>query len=305
MKYLRQLIPIVVILAALSTTGCEEDVVAVLNAEYPYSIYSVLNPLADTQFVRVFEVEGTLEPKDVTGKLEAEFVSVDLDTGERRIWRDSLVAISDGSLGHVFYSPFRVDWEHSYRVSITGPGGEETYAEVKVPPRTNLFVEPPDTSTSRVKLPATIEGTAPRVFRSLVEVQVKYVIGFDPAGNPFFDFVKLTFPFDNEVKRRADGWQFEVDVQDIYFDVAGEVMRDSRFQASRGITLQLISFSTVVGNEEWDPPGGVFDPIVLIQPGAFSNVENGFGFVAAGYKLKRSWTLPVEVVRRTSFQPNI
>ena len=28
----------------------------------------------------------------------------------------------------------------------------------------------------------------------------------------------------------------------------------------------------------WDPPGGVFNPEVLAQPGAYSNVENGYGF---------------------------
>ena len=66
----------------------------------------------------------------------------------------------------------------------------------------------------------------------------------------------------------------------------------------------LVSFSTVLGNEEWVPPDGEFNAANLIQPGTFSNVENGFGFVGAGYRLQRSWTLPFEVVEKTSFVPN-
>ena len=284
-------------------TGCEEDVVAVLNAEYPYSMYGVLNPLADVQYVRVFQVEGTLVPAD-DGPLDATFISVDVDTGVEHVWRDSLIAISDGTVGHVYYSPFRVEWEHSYRITITGPDGVSSTAEVTVPPRTNLILDPPDTTNS-VFLPATIQGTAPQLFGSALEVQVRYVIGFDPAGNPFHEFLTYTIPYDDEVRKRSDGWSIRVDMDQVYFDVAGEVMRDLRYQASQGITLQLLSFSAVIGNEEWAPPGGEFDPLVLIQPGAFSNVENGFGLITAGYKLQRTWTLPLDVVALTGFVPTI
>ncbi|MEZ4701914.1 MAG: hypothetical protein R2834_16395 [Rhodothermales bacterium] len=293
---------IVLPLLALLATGCEEDVVAVLNAEYPYSMYGVLNPLADTQFVRVFEVDATLVPGEER-PLDARFVSRDLQTGEERVWRDSLIAISDGTVGHVFYSPFRVEWEHAYRLTISGSEGRESYVEVEVPLRSNLIVDAPDT-TSRVLLPAHIEGQPENVFNSEVEVRVKYVIGTDPAGNPFYENLRWPIPFDDGLRRTATGWRVEVDLDEAYVDVAGEVLRDFRYQARYGIALQLISFSAVVGNEEWAPPGGVFDPNVLIQPGAFSNVQNGFGFVAAGYTLQRSWTLPFEVVRKSNFVPN-
>lgn len=289
-------------LLALATAGCEEDVVAVLNAEYPYSMYGVLNPLADTQFVRVFEVGDKLVP-DEDGLSSARFVSRNLTTGEERVWRDSLVALSDGTRGHVFYSPFRVVWEESYRLSITGAGGEETYVEVEVPLRSNLIVDAPDT-TGRVLLPAHIDGLPENVFNSTVDVLVKYVIGTDPAGNPFFQNLRWPIPFDNGLRRTATGWDVLVNLDEAYVDVAGEVLRDFRYDARFGITLQLISFSAVVGNEAWMPPGGVFDPNVLIQPGAFDNVVNGFGFVGAGYKLQRSWTLPFEVVEKSNFVPN-
>jgi hypothetical protein len=283
--------------------GCEEDVVAVLNAEFPFSMYGVLNPLADTQYVRVFRVEGTLAPAD-DGPLDARFVSVDLTTGEERVWRDSLIAISDGSVGYVYYHPFRVEWEHAYRLSIEGSDGARSTVEVEVPLRTNLIVDAPDT-TEGVRLPAHIVGIPPVVFRSVVEVWVRYVIGTDPAGNPFYESLIWSIPYDDELRRTAEGWSIVVDLDDAYRSVAGEVQRDLRYVPRWGIALQLISFRTVIGNAEWSPPGGVFDPNVLIQPGVLTNVENGFGFVAAGYRLQRSWTLPFEVVRKSSFVPNL
>lgn len=291
-----------ILLATLLFAGCEEDVVAVLNAEYPYSLYGVLNPLSDEQYIRVFRVEDTLIPED-DGPLNATMRSVNLQTGEEHIWQDSLIAISDGTIGHVYHSSFRPEWNHPYRLELVGPDGGVTSVEVTVPPRSNLILDEPDT-TSVVLLPASIEGEVPLLFNNELEVRVRYVVGFDPAGNAIFDFLRYIKPYDDEVRRTAEGWSLVVNMNEVYNEVAGEVMRDLRFVTQNGIGLQLLSFSATVGNEEWAPPGGEFNAEALIQPGAFSNVENGFGFVAAGYKLQRTWTLPIEVVRKTSFVAN-
>ena len=40
--------------------GCEEDVVSVLGTGRAFTMYGVLNPEVDTQFVRVFPIEGIL-----------------------------------------------------------------------------------------------------------------------------------------------------------------------------------------------------------------------------------------------------
>jgi hypothetical protein len=50
-----------------------------------------------------------------------------------------------------------------------------------------------------------------------------------------------------------------------------------------GLGLFSLRISMTVGSEDWNPPGGVFDPNVLVEPGTMSNVTNGFGFVGAGY----------------------
>ena len=62
------------------------------------------------------------------------------------------------------------------------------------------------------------------------------------------------------------------------------------------IGLGRVEFRFLVADDSWNPPGGDFDFEVLSQPGAFSNVENGFGFFGAGYTASTEW-FPSDVVR--------
>jgi hypothetical protein len=50
----------------------------------------------------------------------------------------------------------------------------------------------------------------------------------------------------------------------------------------------------VVFDEQFVPPGGVFDADILSQPGAFSNVDNGFGFVGSVGRFDVEWVLDDE-----------
>jgi len=284
--------------------GCEEEVVGALNTEYPFSLWGVLNPLADTQFVRVFPVEATLAP-GLPVPLDARFVSMDLATGEEHTWRDSLFVDSSGAVGHVFYAPFQVVWEHTYRIEVTKAGGRTSTAEVEIPVRANLTLREPNTEGG-VRLDGVVTGNPPRLFRSEVEFYVRYIVGFTPPPiqMPIYEYVRYALPFDDRLRRTGEGWAVSVDLDEAYFAVAFEVRKDPDFVSSGGITLLLVTFRTVVANDAWAPPDGVFDPLVLIQPGTLENVENGFGFIAGGYRLSRSWTLPLDVVAQTNFVPN-
>ncbi|ARA93139.1 hypothetical protein AWN76_008185 [Rhodothermaceae bacterium RA] len=294
---------LLVVLAAL-LLGCEEDVAGPDPFQYPYSMWGVLNPLADTQFVRVFPIEPLLEPGRPE-PLDVRFTSLDLDTGEERLWRDSVFVDSTGQVGHVFYAPFRVAWDHRYRVTITRDDGAATWAEVHIPERALLILEEPDT-TREVILPARIEGEARNLIQSEVEIYVSYVVGFSPPpiAVPIFAFYRHYIPFDTNLRRTVDGWTFAINLTRSYYPVFGSVTEDSNFIVDEGIRLLTVTFRTVVADDAWMPPGGVFDPNVLIQPGTMSNVENGFGFIGGGYELSRSWTLPFEVVEQTDYLPN-
>ncbi len=69
------------------------------------------------------------------------------------------------------------------------------------------------------------------------------------------------------------------------------------------VNIRLLSMQMrlIVADAAWDPPGGVFDPNVLVQPGTLSNVEQGFGFIGSGYRLALRWRPPDNVVLASGF----
>lgn len=284
-------------------TSCEEDVARPAPHAYPYSMWGVLTPLADTQFVRVFPIETRLAPGEPE-PLDAAFTSTDLITGDQHAWRDSVIVDSTGT-GHVFYASFQPEWGHRYRLEIERHDGASSWVEVDIPERMRLVLGETDT-TDNVVLSASLLGEAQHLLRSEVEIYVSYVVGFTPPPTslPIYEYFRYVIPYRDRLRRAGNGWELSIDLERNFSPIFAEVSRDEDFISSEGITLLLVTFRVLVTNEEWMPPGGEFDENILIQPGAMENVENGFGFVAGGYRLSRSWTLPFDVVEKTSFRPN-
>ena len=273
----------------LLLAGCEEEVLPPDPHAYPYSMWGVLDALNDTQFVRVFPLETSLTP-GLPEPLDARFTSLDLGTGEEYTWCDSVFVDAQERVGHVFYAPFQAEWEHRYRVEITGDDGRASWAEVEMPPRSLLYLNEPDTIQG-VLLSAFIQGDP--------EHLVKASLVFTLLGGG--QFIRHEVPFDTTGFRREDGWEFKVNLNQAYIPLRDTVSA-LLGQDIQSLALCLLEFTAVIGSEEWQPPDGVFDPNVLVQPGAMENVENGFGFVTGGYKMSRPWTLLFSVVERAGFR---
>jgi hypothetical protein len=282
--------------------GCREDVVSVLGTDQPFTLWGVFNPLADTQFVRVFPIEGTLQAGEPV-PLDARFTSTDLVTGEERIWRDSVRIDARSLVEHIYYAPFMAEYGRSYLLEIVGGDGRTSSVEVAVPARTELTLAPADTS-GHVRLPVFVRNDPPNLIRSEVELSVSYVIGFSASGCPNYRYVEYVLPYDDLRRPTDDGWTFVVNLNEVYNEVQTITRNDESYLPQYGITLGFIRFNTVVASEAWVPPNDVFDPAVLVQPGTMENVENGFGFVGAGYRLSRGWSLPVSVIERVGFRTN-
>lgn len=257
-----------VVLAALA--GCDEGVEPTAGEDRPYAIFGQFDVLADTQAVRVIEIAGTIDTLD-PDTIDARVASTLLQTGETRAWADSLVRFGDGTRGHVFFSPFQVKHGETHRLRVERSDGAAAEVTVTMPPLTTLD------SLRR-------EGRVG---------PVRYVIGVDDA--PRLTGVRATYTFVGDIptrvqsirhtdraKRTDTGWEvvipFEEDINDILNTFA-----------NGPVGLFSFEVSVYVSNEEWnvEAAGGTFDPDVLVQPGTLSNVENGFGFYGAGYRLTR------------------
>lgn len=301
MKYPGQAALLLIFMVLL--IGCEEDVAGPDPHEFPYSMWGIINPTADTQFVRVFPIETGLEP-GLPEPLDARFTSVDLDTGEERVWQDSVLVDSTGAVGHVFYAPFRADWEHQYRLEITRGDGASSWVEVETPGEVRASLGDP-LNSQLVILPVFLQGTQPRLLRTDLEVTFYYqtgTLGTPPFVTPTCHLVHYSFPYDERVRPWTEGWQVEMNLSEAYTDVrVWAAGNDDAWEVNPAVRFGGVEFHAVVGNEEWVPPGGVFDRDVLVQPGVLENVQNGFGFVASGYRLTRTWSLDIDLIAQAGF----
>ncbi len=252
---------------------------------------------ADTQRVRVFSIEDRLG-LDRAGPIDATVVSMDLETGERRTWQDKLVAFDDSSTGHVFWSPFRAVFEHRYRLEVRRSDGAEARVAVTMPAA--VTVPPLSALVVRERVPVEIRGKV----RNFVSIAVTYDVLTTPPSQPWPPGTvpppalrfPVTIPYDGEQERIDGGWVIPVDIREDFKTVQETFIRNC---LTPEVTLRRILLDLLVADEAWRPPGGSFDPDVLVEPGAFSNVENGFGFFGAGYTVSIRW-IPTTGVRESA-----
>jgi hypothetical protein len=258
---------LLLVLAALA--GCDEGIEPTSGAEFPFALFGQFDADADTQAVRVVAIAETIETLD-PDSIDARVTSTHEQSGESRVWSDSLVRYADGTRGHVFFAPFEVDYDGTYSLRAERSDGEAATVTVTVPPLTMLDSLRREGAVGPVRYVVGVED-APR----LTGVRATYTFVGDL---PSVQVVRHT-----DLAERTDtGWEvaipFEEDVRDIL----------SRSQAG-DVGLLAFEGSVYVSNEEWnvDAAGGAFDPEGLVQPGALSDGENGFGFYGAGYRLRR------------------
>ncbi|MGI9174099.1 MAG: hypothetical protein ACR2GR_02110 [Rhodothermales bacterium] len=275
--------------------GCDEGVIGVLGTEQPYTLYGVINPRSDTQWVRVFPVQGRLAPRDAV-PLDAAFRSVNLQTEETRVWQDSIIREPSGLYEHVFWSPFRATYGQSYRIEVVRSDDATSHVETEVPQDARLRLQEPITRFG-VSQAVLVEGNVPRLLR----VEVIYSVDLlRPGTVDKFASEAISLPYSETTARTDGGWTISIDLSEARQTLVAQ-LRQAYAAPALDLRLLVMDLRLIVANEEWNPPGGVFDPNLLVQPGVLDNVENGFGFVGAGYRLRRQWKPTNDVLEEAGF----
>lgn len=281
------LLGILFLLTVPTLSGCREDVVSGDRIDRPFSLYGILNPRVDRQTIVVFPVETERLELRRSEPLDAVVRSTDLETGEVRVWRDSVVTGEHGDYDHVFWSDFRPEFGRSYLIeAIRNSDGAMSSAVANVPPFVDVGLQDRGARDLWVHLP----GGDGRFIRMNLRYDVRRVDVQSDGSVLLRDRSAYTISYvENEISR-SDGRWFRVNLVD---DV--EQMRawyalehgDLWFQYPTLARLGLVrmALQATIGEAAWDPSGGIFDPDVVNHPGAMSNVENGFGFVGGGYRL--------------------
>lgn len=279
--------------------GCEASVSPITGTSKAYSPYGVLTPDLDTQWVRVYPVEDLLTPID-SEPWDLRFTSIDLATGHTRVWQDSIVQEPDSQLVHVYFAPFEAAHGRTYRLRIRDGGGRQTHLTVRIPQRVRIEQHPFDIVGDQVHLPVFVDGEAP----NLLKVVVKYKVQFDmPTTQRSIEDVSTTIPlaYRNHARPVEGGWRIDIRL-DQAFETVSKKVRHRAWVSDWGTRLLKAELVLLVANKEWEPPGGMFDPEVLVEPGMMTNVENGFGFVGGGYTEKEVLEVPDSIAVRAGFR---
>ncbi|MEX0601290.1 MAG: DUF4249 family protein [Rhodothermales bacterium] len=276
--------------------SCDTSVEPLVGEERPFTVWGLLNAGADTQKVRVFPIADG-PGIDRSGDIDATVSSIDLTTGEERTWSHRVVTYEDGDRGHVYWSDFRPEEGHRYQIRIARSDGAVSTATVTIPSGVEVTVEP---NTTNTKIPVYVRGDVPH----LIGVEMRYEatnlppLNAWPVGTMVHPpvFFPVEIPYADRGERITDGWRFDVDMQQDAELVRLTYERNCLITAGApGIALRRVEFHFIAADSAWNPPGGTFDPELLVEPGAFSNVENGYGFIGAGEVFEVRWTPPASV----------
>lgn len=285
---------------AVLWAGCATGVEPVIGTDLPFTVWGQFNPKTDSHAVRVFTIEQQL--RLLEGKpLDATVTSTDRETGKTVVWQDSLVQLANGNPRHVFWATFDAEHNHTYELTVQRIDGMQTRAEVTAPPLISVEVlEPNLAAVDHPTLPVFIHGHPPAMPRLDVEYHARSVPETSDPNIPIDQF-RAQIPYAGEAIRKADGWLLTIDLVADLPKVQQAFWRNDLNGSL--VTVIDMAVHVHVGDETWVSPVDeiIFDADFLAEPGVFSNTENGFGYVGAGYIETERWTPPGVLLRRAGF----
>lgn len=273
----------ITLVLAMWASACEESVDPFVESDKYYTVYGFLDSGVAKQQIRVVPLRRSLLREDAQ-TIDARVTTTALENGSTVVWEDSLITFADGSIGHVFQGDFRPAPGWTYELKIERSDGQTSTAVTTLPEPVRARIDAPDISIGGTNTTQQItwEGLDYNPYR--VEVWYRFIN--TPATAPFIDAV-VTYD-ETEIGRRDDeGWLVSVQLTNDKIRVAESLGVDE----DTGLTLMGVGMRLTMADDSWRPPGGVFDPEILVQPGTFSNVENGFGFFGSVNQYTVEWTL--------------
>lgn len=273
-------------------TGCEESVNPVLGTDQRFTVYGFISPLADTQAVRIFSIDDRLEITRAE-PLDASVYSDTPGGAGRIVWRDSIVTFPDESIGHVYYGVFRPDFDQNLTFVVESPDGTLTQADVRTPPRSDPALGEIISAPANVLI--SIDWTnAPRI----LETRLVYHLKSRILGDSRIFEKTVVLPAGQVTE--GPGGHLRVTVRPAV-DIGQLFTILSLRPGVDELSLESIDVQAFVAGDSWSPPTGGFNPELLVQPGTFTNITNGFGFLGTGYYDSYEYVPSEEVASNAGF----
>lgn len=277
------------LLLVFGLSACETNVDPILGTDAGPTLFGFIDPTNPRQAIRVFEFADQLiqsRPDPLSS-----IVSItDVETGASVALRDSVVQFENGTFGHIYTTRFQPAFERLYRIEGTTDDSPVSTAVVLTPPDVEPTLGGERITPTSVRLP--LEWPEAPL---LLDIEVAYVFDVRRNGRRFVE----TIPFDYTSRQvqTAAGWAIEVDLT----NDARTIFARDLFVDGSDVVFNRIEARAFVAFADWVSPIGSFDPEILVEPGTFSNVEDGFGFVGAGYQRVLPWSPSDEALEAVGF----
>lgn len=279
----------------LSLAGCDDTVDPIIESDQQITLFATLDMYSDVQWVRFIPIRGLIT-SDTINPDDYSFQSTDETTGETIVWEDSVHVFDNGSVGLLYRADLRVQPGHTYSFEARKAGSDlVTTASTTIPSQADFNVEPEEVE----------QFVGPTGFVVLGTQDVEWT-GLD--SRPFK--VELWYRF---LRAPTDPFRdIKIDPVPLYTYENGTLSMTMNLPAQRVFLADSLDLnrSALMGigmevsnlDDKFVPPGGVFDPEILVQPGTFSNVTNGFGFIGSVSRFRAEWTLSDESLRLLRYQ---
>ena len=276
----------IAILITVAVAACETGFEPFADSGRSFTLLGFLDTDADTQFVRVIPLRPVVD-RLFSPEIDAVVRSIDLTSGQTTAWRDSLVRFPDSTYGHVFWAPLQAAPEHEYRFEVERSDGALAWAQTRVPARPGH----PDSVYGALNETADFAPLFWPGVTEVIEADVRYDITPIDCNTLFparrIDRRILYQGSARGTRSAGEEWRFDLDLWNDRDTLAAMAGKPFSFCARlNGLWVRLASPSA-----EFDPPGGVWDREVLIQPGTISNVSGGLGFVGSVARTTVPWEL--------------
>lgn len=281
---------VALILASVTLSACETTVDPFIEEDRFFTVFGYLDTATDLQAVRVIALGRVIG--STTGEIDATVSSTELETGVTTEWYAELITFPDSSVGSVFRGPFRPIPGYSYRFDVVRSDGASATATTTIPIATEIQIDEPIVSISDAFQRIFWSDISFRPFR--VEVWYRFM-GVSPSD----PFANAAVVYDNTIygAPKDGGWETLVRLT----DDREKVTQVLDVSPDAGLTLLGVGARLTMSDDQWRPPGGVFEKEVLVQPGTFSNVDGGFGFLGSVNQFTAEWTLSPEITTRIGY----
>ena len=230
------------------------------------------------------------DTSQATAQLDAEVWSTDLTTGDSLQWTQRSIRYANGSIGYIFIGNFVARADHPYRLTVRDRlNGSTATALVGTPPVPTMTRQP-----AQIVRPDSISQVVEWEAARLDSVTVMYQVdGIGELGMAAFVPIRYEPP--------PPGQPIVVDFVRDFAQVFAVVELEAEGDLD-SLVVNEVQIRLRALNDAWvEPPE---DPVLLAQPGAYTQVEGGYGFIGGATYGTMLWRPDRAVLEAAGFTPS-